>query len=143
MTRLPPALRHYLEERARGVCEYCRSSVEVTGQELTVDYIFPTSRGGRHNPDNLCLSCSWCNIYKQASTEAKDPRTGLLVPLYNPRAQSWEEHFRWSPTATRIVGRTAVGRATLEALRLNRPSLIRSRAVWARFGLHPPRLPEP
>jgi hypothetical protein len=143
MTRLPLALQRLLQERARGVCEYCRSSVEVTGQDLTLDHIFPTSRGGPHDPDNLCLCCSWCNLYKQAAVDGIDPRSGRVVPLFHPRLQQWEDHFRWSPTATRVIGRTAVGRATIQALRLNRPSLVRSRTVWVRFGLHPPELPLP
>ncbi|MDQ3812918.1 MAG: hypothetical protein M3347_03095 [Armatimonadota bacterium] len=67
-----------------------------------------------------------------------DPRTNALVRLFNPRLDVWHEHFRWSPTATLIIGRAAIGRATVIALRLNRPTLVRARRLWARHGLHPP-----
>jgi hypothetical protein len=138
MRRLPRPLRRAVQERARGLCEYCRSSMDLTGHEFTVDHIHPVSRGGTHDAANLCLCCFWCNSYKQVSTGGTDPRTGREVPLFNPRSDNWDEHFRWSPTAARVIGRTAVGRATVQALHLNRPSLVQSRQVWARHGLHPP-----
>jgi len=37
-----------------------------------------------------------------------------------------------------IVGRTAVGRATVEALHLNRPELLNLRRVLKVVGEHPP-----
>jgi hypothetical protein len=112
--------------------------MDYTGHEFTVDHINPTSRGGTDDFDNLCFCCFWCNAYKQAHTEARDPRTGRRVPLFNPRTDRWDDHFRWSPTFARVIGRTAIGRATVAALRLNRPSLMRARQLWARYGLHPP-----
>jgi hypothetical protein len=138
MRRPLPSIRHAVQERAEGICEYCRSSMEVTGQDFTLDHILPASRGGSDDGANLCFCCFWCNSYQQATTEAPDPRTRRFVPLFNPRTSNWDEHFRWSPTLTRIIGRTAVGRATIQTLQLNRPTLVRSRQLWARHGLHPP-----
>jgi hypothetical protein len=138
MTRIPPSQRRAIEERARERCEYCQSSMNVTGQEHTVDHVIPSSRGGTDEFDNLCLCCFECNTYKQARVEAPDPLTGSIVPLFNPRAERWTEHFRWSASGTRIIGRTAVGRATIRALNLNRVRLVRSRKVWVCHGLHPP-----
>lgn len=142
MSRLPPLARRAVQERARGVCEYCRSSIEITGQEFTVDHIFPGSLGGDDDLSNLCFCCYGCNTYKQAATQGMDPRTQQVVSLFNPRLDRWEEHFRWSPTRTRMVGRSAVGRATIDVLRLNRPILVRARIVWVQNGLHPPVLPD-
>ena len=112
--------------------------MDYTGHEFTVDHVIPTSRGGTDDFNNLCLCCFWCNNYKRAHIEAVDMRTGRVVPLFNPRTDNWHDHFRWSPTFTRLIGSTAVGRATIRALRLNRPSLVRARRIWARHGLHPP-----
>lgn len=137
MRRLAPATRSAVVARAQGLCEYCRSATEVTGQEFTIDHIVPQSRGGADDPTNLCYCCPGCNCYQQALTDATDPRTGRLAPLFDPRRQRWGDHFRWSPTSTRVLGRTATGRATVEALRLNRPILVRARGVWVRHGLHP------
>jgi len=35
---------------------------------------------------------------------------------------------------------TAVGRATIFALKMNRPELIRVRLMWVKMGEHPPSL---
>lgn len=122
MTRVSAALRKRVEQRAIGLCEYCRSCAEYTGHDFTVDHILPTSLGGTSTFSNLCWSCFWCNNFKHASIQGRDPRGGLLVPLYNPRTDHWPDHFRWSLAQTRVIGRTPVGRATTEALHLNRPS---------------------
>ncbi len=58
--------------------------------------------------------------------------------LFNPREQSWDEHFAWTDSGARIVGKTAVGRATVKALRLNRELLVRARRAWVKAGWHPP-----
>jgi hypothetical protein len=39
------------------------------------------------------------------------------VPLFNPRMQNWDDHFELS--GAQIIGRTAIGRATVSLLRLN------------------------
>ncbi|MFM7441805.1 MAG: hypothetical protein ACKO2V_24940 [Snowella sp.] len=38
------------------------------------------------------------------------------------------------------MGITAEGRATIEALRMNRPQLIRVRVMWVKMGEHPPEI---
>lgn len=70
-------------------------------------------------------------------TEAVDPSTGRIEPLFNPRRQRRQEHFTWSEDGTRIIGLTPCGRATVEALRLNRPLAVSARAVWVSVGRHP------
>lgn len=138
MSRLSPLLRRRVQQRGQGLCEYCRSCIDYTGHAFTVDHVLPTSRGGTDDFNNLCFCCFWCNNYKHARTQVLDVRTGRVVPLFNPRMDNWHDHFRWSPTYTRVVGRTAIGRVTIQALRLNRPSLVRARKIWVRHGLHPP-----
>jgi hypothetical protein len=94
---------------------------------------------GVHRLDNLCSCCFWSNAFKQARAEARDPRTDTVTRLFHPRLDSWSDHFRWSRDGTRILGRTAVGRATVAALRLNRSILVKARRLWVRHGLHPPQ----
>src|SRR5260370_21107894 len=138
MSRISAALQRRIRARARGLCEYCRSAAELTGHEFTIDHIVPESRDGGSRFENLCWCCFWCNAFKQARTQAMDPLTGKLSLLFNPHTENWQNHFSWSRDATRIIARTAVGRATLKALRLNRPSLTKARRIWVRFDLHPP-----
>jgi 5-methylcytosine-specific restriction endonuclease McrA len=99
MTRISPALRRRVRQRARGLCEYCRSSAELTGHSFTIDHIVPGSRGGGNRFDNLCWCCFWCNAFKQARTEARDSHSGVMVSLFNPRLANWQDHFRWSRDA--------------------------------------------
>jgi hypothetical protein len=61
------------------------------------------------------------------------------MALFNPRRQIWREHFAWTPEGDRIIGLTAVGRATTVALNLNRPALVKARQVWVAAGWHPPQ----
>jgi hypothetical protein len=58
------------------------------------------------------------------------------VPLFNPRAQAWAEHFRWE--GVRVVPLTPTGRATVAALAMNRPLIIAIRQEEAARGRHPP-----
>lgn len=139
MSRVSAVLRERVRRRARNLCEYCRSDASLTGHDFTIDHITPETQRGTSNLDNLCLCCFWCNNLKKSQTHFPDPHTNALVRLFNPRLDIWKEHFRWSPTQTRIIGRNRVGRATVVALRLNRPTLVRARRIWARHGLHPPR----
>ncbi len=69
---------------------------------------------------------------------ARDPVSARDVPLFHPQRDIWAEHFAWAEDATEIVGLTAVGRATVAALRMNRPQLVRVRRMWGIMGEHPP-----
>jgi hypothetical protein len=136
---IPKALDARLRRQAGARCGYCRTSSQVIGQPLTVEHIIPRARGGSSDEDNLWLSCRRCNEYKGAQVEAIDPETGLVVPLFNPRQQSWSEHFAWSGDGTRIVGLTPCGRATVVALQLNNADIVAARQFWVAVGWHPPR----
>jgi hypothetical protein len=59
--------------------------------------------------------------------------------LFNPRGDKWATHFAWTDDATQILGLTAIGRATVEALELNREALINLRRVLVKAGEHPPQ----
>ncbi len=66
----------------------------------------------------------------------EDPETGKTVAIFNPRRQVWAEHFRWA--GVQVVGLTATGRATINALRMNRALILAIRAEEELFGRHPP-----
>jgi hypothetical protein len=76
-------------------------------------------------------------LVQQLAPESAEPRTGHAVRIFNPRTDIWHEHFRWSRDSSHVMGRTAIGRATIQRLRLNRPPLVLARRIWARHGLHP------
>lgn len=125
-------------ERAKGCCEYCRSQVRFAMQSFSVEHIVPRSRGGKTEFENLALACQGCNNHKYTKTKGRDPVNGDVVPLYHPRLQRWRDHFAWNEDCALIIGLTPVGRATVEALCLNRDGLINLRQVLYIMGTHPP-----
>jgi hypothetical protein len=106
---------------------------------MEIDHIIPEALGGKTIESNLWLACTLCNKYKAARVRVRDPLTGATVALFNPRYEHWNDHFRWVANGTRILGITRTGRATVVALNLNRPFLVKSRELWVRAGWHPPQ----
>lgn len=90
---------------------------------MNIEHIHPN---GGDSPDNLCLSCSSCNLSKAIVTAAFDPDTNEQVALFNPRKQRWNEHFEWIESGLRLYGKTAIGRATIARLKMNQPRLVRA-----------------
>jgi len=135
-------LRQLVQSRAHHICEYCRSQERFSPQSFSVEHIKPRAAGGQTTADNLAFSCQGCNGHKYIKEQAPDPVTGRAVPLYNPRTQIWGHHFVWSADATRIEGLTLTGRATVEALRMNRPELINLREIFYTAQKHPPTEPD-
>ena len=130
--------RQVIVERAKGRCEYCQSRADFATQSFSVEHIMPVSKDGETDLENLALACPGCNGYKYNKTECPDPVDGKMVPLYNPRTQYWQDHFAWNDDFTRIVALTATGRATIQALKLNRLGLVNMRNALFAIGEHPP-----
>lgn len=131
------ATRRHVYERAQGCCEYCYTCEYNTGQSMHVEHIDPN---GGDELENLCLSCPSCNLSKGIANSATDPVSLELVPLFNPRKESWFDHFVWAENGLRIHGLTPVGRATVNRLKMNQPRLIRARNNWILASNHPPQL---
>ncbi len=136
---IPKALRERVSAQARHRCGYCLTSVTIVGTPMEIDHIIPESIGGQTAEDNLWLACSLCNDHKSDRIAALDPSSGEIVRLFDPRRQVWHEHFSWTAEGDRVVGLTPVGRATVVALNLNRPSLVKARQAWCTVGWHPPK----
>jgi hypothetical protein len=109
-------------------------------QEATfhIDHIIPRKRGGKTNLNNLALACVTCSLGKGARVKARDPKTENVVPLFHPRKDLWSDNFRWT-RKWRLVGRTPTGRATVAALRVNRPAIVVIRRAWASLKMFPDR----
>lgn len=139
MAEIPTvAQRQAVAARASHACEYCRSSERYGVQSFECEHIIPLSQGGDTTLENLAFACGGCNRCKAARTSAPDPVDGSMTPLFHPRTQAWNEHFAWNEDFTLIIGLTAVGRATVEALRLNRPGVVNLRKVLIPISAHPP-----
>lgn len=135
---LSKQLKQKVAERGKHCCEYCLSQARFATQSFSIEHIKPRSQGGDFTLDNLALACQGCNAHKYTKTEAYDPVTEKLVALYNPRQQQWHEHFQWNSDFSLIIGISPTGRATTEALHLNREGLVNLRRILYQAGSHPP-----
>jgi hypothetical protein len=127
---VPGTVRALVLARAAGRCEYCRTR----GWLLTLDHVVPravwksAARSGQpappchpDDPTNLVAACFACNLAKWKATTGHDPLTGRIERLFNPRQDTWEDHFAWADDdGIELVGTTPIGRATITRLRLNR-----------------------
>jgi hypothetical protein len=108
----------------------------LQGGTFHIEHVVPISRGGDSELTNLALACPGCNLHKSDRVQVTDNETGQTVPLFHPRQQQWTEHFEWDEF--QLVGRTAIGRATISALRLNDPRRAKIRQAERMFDLFPP-----
>ncbi|EAW34317.1 HNH endonuclease [Lyngbya sp. PCC 8106] len=140
MSLVSPTIRQQVISEAQQCCEYCQTQQCLIGMPLVIDHIIPLSLGGSSDRANLAASCYRCNEFKGAKTQGIDPETGETVTLFHPRQQVWAEHFAWTEEGTQIKGLTAVGRATVSALKVNNEYAIASRRIWVAENWHPPNI---
>jgi hypothetical protein len=132
-------------ERSHHRCEYC----QIRDWWLEVDHIIPESRweeiragSGPHDPANLAAACIACNNAKRDLVTGIDVLTGTVQSLFDPRTESWFEHFTWSDDYAWILGLTPVGRATVDRLKMNRP-IYRRQRLLLRAGMQGGAMPWP
>lgn len=125
---------HYklVAERAAHRCEYCHAPEAIFNVRFEVEHILPISKGGTNEPDNLALACRACNMWKSDAVAADN------LPLFNPRQHNWHDHFELNTeTSFTLVGKTTVGQATIQQLKLNAPLQLVARAQWIVLGIFP------
>lgn len=138
MSSIATRLRRLVVARADNRCEYCCLAQEGQEAAFHIDHIVPRSRRGATTANNLALACVSCSLRKEARRSAIDPSTGRRVALFHPRGQRWSDHFAWQGAT--VVGLTPTGRATVVALRMNRPLILAIRSEEVKHGRHPPRI---
>jgi hypothetical protein len=62
---------------------------------------------------------------------------GKIIVLFHPRRQSWKRHFRWRGPS--LVGRTLVGKVTVQVLNINDPARVSVRESLCAEGRFPPK----
>ena len=136
--RVPPAVRRRIAARAGHRCEYCCCPEQFSTSSFCIEHIIPSSRGGGSQPVNLAFACAGCNAHKSDRLTVIDPLTRDEVRLFHPRQDHWQVHFEWSGDFLEISGLTKIGRATVEALQLNRRNVRSLRRLLLEAGEHPP-----
>lgn len=137
---LSKKIREFIAQRAHFRCEYCQSRADCACESFEAEHIIPQSQTGSSRPDNLAFTCRGCNSRKSDRTTALDPLSLQLEPLFNPRMDLWTEHFAWDDAFTHVIGLSPTGRATVNALQLNRQGLVNLRKLMILGGIHPPIL---
>ncbi len=136
--RVPPAVRRRVAVRAGQRCEYCRCPEQFSTSSFCIEHIVPSSRGGGSELANLAFACTGCNAHKSDRLTIVDPLTGEEVRLFHPRRDAWNDHFEWSQDFLEVIGLTKVGRATVDALQLNRKHVSNLRRLLMTADEHPP-----
>ena len=113
------ALEREVWRRAKAACEYCHLSQLFDLLPFQLDHIIAQQHGGQTTEDNLALSCLFCNKHKGPNIAGIDPQSRRLVRLFHPRRDKWSRHFQWN--GPMLIGRTAIGRATIIVLAINHP----------------------
>ncbi len=124
-------------ERAENRCEYCRAPERIFNFAFEVEHIQPRSAGGGDASDNLALACESCNLYKSAATSGWDEDIGQIVPLFHPRRDRWNDHFRFNSETGLVQGTTPIGRVTVAQLKMNSGFQIRARQQWIQLEIYP------
>jgi hypothetical protein len=127
------ALERLVRERSGSRCEYCRLPQIGSRAPFEIDHITPRKHHGRSVAGNLALSCVYCNAVKGPNLAGLDPAAGKLTRLYHPRLHKWTHHFRFHGSV--LVGRTAIGRTTIDVLKMNRPEIVALRGILIDAGV--------
>ena len=118
--------RELVRTRAGNRCEYCLLHQRHSRLTHHVEHIVAEQDGGTDAPENLCWACNRCNLRKGPNLSGIDPVSNKVVVLFHPRCDRWSNHFEL--VSAHIVGRTAVGRATIHVLAMNDPRRLELRA---------------
>lgn len=129
------ALHRAVRNRAKHRCEYCHFPEAFAEAPFHVDHVIARQHGGSDELENRALACCFCNRYKGPNLAGVDPASIQVVRLFHPRENVWSEHFAWN--GPQLVGRTPTGRATIQALRLNRTDAAAVRQLLMREGVYP------
>lgn len=134
-TYVPTALRKQVIERAGNRCEYCYFPQGVTLLAFEMEHIISEKHGGTTTFENLALACPYCNRAKGTDLGSIDPETNHLTPFFNPRTQTWQDHFTFAGAT--IVAKTAEARVTVLIFQFNHPDRLRERAGLIAIGQYP------
>lgn len=125
-------LREFVWQRGAGRCEYCGVPQLFDPLPFGVDHIRPQFHHGPTVDGNLCLCCFQYNSFKAVNVAGYDPETDELTALFHPRRHGWPDHFERRGGA--IIGKSAIGRTTVDVLRLNLPERVEHRQMLAALG---------
>jgi hypothetical protein len=111
--------RSRVRDRAENRCEYCRIHQQHYIITSHIEHIVAQQHHRGSDEANLALACHFCNRHKGPHLTGMDPTTGELTRFFNPRTDTWSQHFQLQ--AGCIIGLTPVRRTTVYVIHMNRP----------------------
>ena len=128
--------REFIAARAVGRCEYCKMHQSLQGATFHIEHVLPRVLGGTIDSSNLALACPSCNLHKAGRVSALTSSDTAAVAFFNPRSDIWSERFELDDYT--LIGKSEVGRVTIQSLDLNHERRIKIRQAEQMFGLFPP-----
>jgi hypothetical protein len=125
-----------VRRRAALCCEYCRLPAAYSPLPFEIDHVIARKHRGPTVAANLALACFACNNHKGPNIAGIDPASGEVVRLFHPRRHKWARHFRWDGSI--LVGRTPIGRTTIDVLEINLAYRVAFRRSLMKEGVFPP-----
>jgi hypothetical protein len=132
------ALRRGVFTRANGRCEYCLMPAALLLAGCEVDHIISRKHRGITDLSNLALCCARCNRAKGTDVGAICEQTGAFTRLFNPRIDTWLDHFFLD--GPHIRAGTDIGEVTVTLLRFNDSERTLERALLQRLAEYPTSL---
>jgi hypothetical protein len=129
-------LRLLVASRAGNLCEYCLIHEDDTFFGCEVDHIVSLKHGGSTEADNLAFSCLICNRRKGTDLGSIIEPGGGIIRFFNPRRDSWKEHFQLDGVLIRPL--SEIGKATANIFGFNNPERIIERETLIAVGRYPP-----
>lgn len=129
------ALRRLVAIRADSLCECCLIHEEDAFFGCEVDHIISEKHGGQTEADNLAYACAFCNRAKGSDIGSIVPRTGTFGRFFNPRIDSWAEHFALDGVT--IVALSDIGEVTVRILGFNNSDRLLERQTLSAMGRYP------
>ena len=126
-------LKETVRRRAGFRCEYCHLPEAIAELPFQFDHVIAEQHGGPATGDNLALACARCNRHKGPNLSGIDPESGKLTRLFNPRTDTWSEHFVWRGAS--LAAPTAIGRTTIAVLQINHPEGQNQRVDLLKAGI--------
>lgn len=117
-------LRQTVADRANQLCEYCLIAEADTFYGCEVDHIISLKHGGCSDAGNLAYACALCNRAKGTDIGSIS-RAGEFTRFFNPRTDSWSDHFRLEGVI--ICPLTVIGEVTARILGFNESARVHER----------------
>ena len=128
-------LRQKIAIRANFRCEYCLIPERFLATIFHIDHIRSIKHGGKNHIDNLAFACPHCNQFKGSDIATFiDDDGDEITRFFNPRRDSWSEHFEIHQG--KIFPLTSIGAGTIRLLAFNQIERIILRQALTAIGLY-------